>query len=78
LPNGQALYAACLKFHTGSERTADDIHATGLAEVKRPIAENSTRFYFCLLALEFVLSSLSCRSKLFKNYVFRLKLCGPI
>lgn len=75
LPNGQALYAACLKFHTGSQRTADDIHATGLAEVKRPIAEYSTRFYFCLLAFDFALSSLSCRSKLF--LIFHLKLLRP-
>jgi len=33
LPNGPAMYDACLKFHTGSHRTAEDIHATGLAEV---------------------------------------------
>jgi uncharacterized protein (DUF885 family) len=34
LPNGPSLYEACLKFHTGSNRTAADIHAVGLAEVR--------------------------------------------
>ena len=36
LPNGRALYARCLEFHTGSRAlTAAQIHSTGLAEVTR-------------------------------------------
>lgn len=35
LPDGQAFYASCLKRWTSLPLTADYIHATGLAEVKR-------------------------------------------
>lgn len=35
LPDGQAMYAACLRFHTSSSRTAAEIHALGCAEVER-------------------------------------------
>uniref|UniRef100_A0A7S2G882 Uncharacterized protein n=1 Tax=Octactis speculum TaxID=3111310 RepID=A0A7S2G882_9STRA len=35
LPNGAAMYEECLRFHTGSSKTAEDIHETGKAEVNR-------------------------------------------
>ena len=35
LPDGAAWYAAALKLNTTTDLTADQIHATGLAEVKR-------------------------------------------
>ena len=35
LPGGTALYAFRIRYHTGTTRTADQLHATGLAEVAR-------------------------------------------
>lgn len=35
LPNGQRLYDECLRFHTGSAKTAAEIHRIGLEEVSR-------------------------------------------
>jgi len=33
--NGEDFYKACLKFHTSTDLTADEIHTKGLAEVER-------------------------------------------
>ncbi len=35
LPQGEAFYAHCLRHHTNTELSADEIHALGLAEVER-------------------------------------------
>lgn len=35
LPNGDLIYQYCLKYHTTTDLTADEIHTIGLAEVKR-------------------------------------------
>ena len=39
LPNGEALYAAMIRHMTDSDLSADDIHQTGLSEVKRITAQ---------------------------------------
>ena len=39
LPNGEALYAAMIRHMTDSERSADEIHQTGLDEVDRITSE---------------------------------------
>ncbi|HEY71126.1 MAG TPA: DUF885 domain-containing protein [Anaerolineae bacterium] len=39
LPGGQEYYAYLLQFHTGTDLTADELHALGLAEVARTQAE---------------------------------------
>jgi len=35
MPNGAACYEASIRYHTGLEQTPDEIHAIGVAEVKR-------------------------------------------
>jgi len=35
LPNGAEIYAMCLKFHTGTDLTADQVHEIGLREVAK-------------------------------------------
>ncbi len=35
LPDGEAYYAWALRFHTTTDRSADEIHATGIAETAR-------------------------------------------
>jgi len=39
LPNGEVLYAAMIRHMTDSDLSADDIHQTGLSEVKRITAQ---------------------------------------
>ena len=39
LPHGAEFYAACLRFHTSTELTAEQIHQLGLDEVDRIEAE---------------------------------------
>jgi len=51
LPNGKALYEACLRFHTGSNASAEEIHAKGLAEVERISAEMEEACVECGLVL---------------------------
>ena len=35
LPNGKKFYEACIKFHTSTNLTAEEIHAMGHAEVEK-------------------------------------------
>jgi len=35
LPDGEAAYAACIRFHLGLDRTPQELHALGLAEIAR-------------------------------------------
>ena len=53
LPNGQEFYKACLKFHTTTDLTAQEIHNLGLEEVKR--IETEMREIIKQLGLEMTL-----------------------